>query len=170
MSLDAIAKGYIVSKAARRARQVAGVSDVLVNLGGDIQHFGSRDVAIGIANPFNPAENAAPIAIVLIRDEALATSGNYRRAIHANGARHSHIIDPRSGRPATQVTSASVVAPDCATADALSTAFSVLTPSESLALADSLPNVGCLLVNANGSLTASSRWRHRTHDRFEDRT
>jgi thiamine biosynthesis lipoprotein ApbE len=59
------------------------------------------------------------------------------------------------------VLSASAVAPDCATADALSTAFAVLAPADSVALADALPGVGCLLVEADGTLTASAGWRAR---------
>ena len=54
--------------------------------------------------------------------------------------------------------SASVLAPDCATADALSTACSVLAPAESLALVDAIPGAGCLLVEADGTRTASTRW------------
>ena len=52
-------------------------------------------------------------------------------------------------------------APDCATADALSTAFSVMTPAESVALADSLGDVGCLLVEADGTSTTNESWNDR---------
>jgi thiamine biosynthesis lipoprotein ApbE len=162
ISLDAIAKGYIVTRAAARARAVDGVTGVLLNVGGDIQHFGGRPVAVGITDPSAPAENAPPIAVVRIRDAALATSGGYRRAIVANGRRFSHIVDPRTGDPAQRVASASVFAPDCATADALSTAFSVLAPHESVALADAIPGVGCLIVESNGTMTANAGWRGRS--------
>lgn len=158
ISLDAIAKGYIVSRAAARARDVAGVSEVLLNIGGDIQHFGARPVAIGIADPSAPAENAPPIAMVRIANAALATSGGYRRGFVANGERVSHIVDPRSGRPASKIASASVFAPDCATADALSTAFSVMDPRESVLFADAIAGVGCLLVTNDGVITTNATW------------
>jgi thiamine biosynthesis lipoprotein ApbE len=161
ISLDAIAKGYIVTRAAERARDVTGVTGVLLNVGGDIQHFGVRAVAVGVADPSAPAENAPPIAVVRVRNAALATSGGYRRGFIANGRRVSHIVDPRSGVPAERIASASVLAPDCATADALSTAFSVMAPHESVALADTLPDVGCLLVESNGTVTTNAAWNAR---------
>jgi FAD:protein FMN transferase len=158
ISVDAIAKGYIVTRAAALARAVDGVSGVLLNVGGDVQHFGEHSAAVGIADPFAPAENAPPIAVVRLRNSAIATSGGYRRGFIANGRRVSHIVDPRTGRPAERIASASVLAPDCATADALSTAFSVLAPYESVALADCLENVGCLLVERDGTITTNANW------------
>jgi thiamine biosynthesis lipoprotein ApbE len=158
VSLDAIAKGYIVTRAAARARAVDGVDDVLLNVGGDLQHFGVSPVAVGVADPSAPAENAPPIAVVRIMDAALATSGGYRRAFIANGRRVSHIVDPRTGCPAERIASASVFAVDCATADALSSAFSVLTPDDSIALAEALPGVGCLLVERDGTVITNAAW------------
>jgi thiamine biosynthesis lipoprotein len=55
--------------------------------------------------------------------------------------------------------SASVIARDCAEADALSTAFSVLAPEESVALSDSLGGVGCLLVRQDGTTMTNAEWR-----------
>ena len=158
ISLDAIAKGYIVSRAAALARAVPGVDGVLLNVGGDIQHFGARAVSIGIADPFAPAENAPPIAVVRVRDAALATSGGYRRSFLADGKRVSHIVDPRTGAPAERIASASVLAPDCTTADALSTAFSVMEPAESVALADALGDVGCMIVVRDGTVVTNGTW------------
>ena len=57
--------------------------------------------------------------------------------------------------------SASVIAPDCMSADALSTAFSVLAPDESVALADALDGVGCLIVAQDGTLASNDAWRER---------
>ena len=161
VSLDALAKGYVVDLAAARARDVDGVTEVLVNVGGDLRHLGERPLVVGVADPRAPAENAPPIAAVRLRGEALATSGGYRRGFTMAGRAVSHILDPRDGRPAERVISASVVAPDCATADALSTAFSVLAPAESVALADATPGAGCLLVERDGAVTTSAAWRAR---------
>jgi thiamine biosynthesis lipoprotein len=158
ISLDAIAKGYIVTRAAARAHAGDGVRSVLLNIGGDLQHFGATPVAVGIADPAAPAENAPPIAVVQIRHAALATSGGYRRGFVTNGRRVSHIVDPRTGRPADRTASASVFAPDCATADALSTAFSVMEPHHSVRLADALPGVGCLIVDHDGVATTNAVW------------
>ena len=161
ISLDAIAKGYIVAMAAALGAEVDGVTDILLNIGGDVQHFGSLPMVIGVADPFAPAENTPAIGAVRLENAALATSGGYRRGFIANGRRVSHIVDPRTGQPVDHIASASVFAPDCATADALSTAFSVMQPHESVALADSLPEVGCMLVERDGTITTSSRWMDR---------
>ena len=161
VSLDSIAKGYIVSRAASLGRRVPGVADVLLNIGGDVQHFGERAAAVAVADPFAPAENAPPIAKVRIHNAALCTSGGYRRGFITNGRRVSHIVDPRTGQPAERIASASVLAPDCATADALSTAFSVMAPQESVTLADSLVNVGCLVVEHDGTVTTNAVWDAR---------
>jgi FAD:protein FMN transferase len=161
ISVDAIAKGYIVSCAAALARAVDGVSEVLLNVGGDIQHFGEQAAVVGVTDPFAPADNAPPFRAVLLKNAAIATSGGYRRGFIAHGRRVSHIVDPRTGQPTEHIASASVIAPDCATADALSTAFSVLAPHESVALADSLPDVGCLLVQRDGSVTTNATWDAR---------
>ena len=158
ISLDAIAKGYIVSRAAACARDVAGVTSVLLNIGGDIQHFAAAPVRVAVADPHAPAENAPAIAVVQLRNTALATSGGYRRGFVTNGRRVSHIVDPRTGQPVEHIASASVIAPTCATADALSTAFSVMDARESLALADTLPGIGCLLVTQDGRTFTNATW------------
>jgi FAD:protein FMN transferase len=170
VSLDAIAKGYIVERISALASATDGVTQVLVNIGGDLRHHGARSVAVGVADPRASAENAEPIAVVSVRDEALATSGGYRRGFVANGRRVSHIIDPRTGRPAERIASASVIARDCTTADALSTAFSVMEPHESVALADTLPDVGCLLVESDGTITTNAAWDARAASPRHDTT
>lgn len=160
MSLDAIAKGFIVARAGAAVAALSGIADVLLNIGGDIQHFGNGAHQIGITDPRQPAENGAAMSKVRIHNEAIATSGGYRRGFIANGVQHSHIIDPRTGHPATGIISASVIAADCATADALSTAFSVLRPDESVDIANGIGGVSCLLLSRDGTLTTNSLWDH----------
>ena len=160
--MDAIAKGYIVSRAAALARAVDGVSEVLLNVGGDIQHFGEPPAVVGVTDPVRArGERAAHRGGAPDAMQRIATSGGYRRGFIAHGRRVSHIVDPRTGEPTERIASASVIAPDCATADALSTAFSVLAPHESVALADSLPDVGCLLVERDGTVTTNATWNAR---------
>ena len=106
-------------------------------------------------------ENGPAIGAVRMQNAALATSGGYRRGFVTSGRRVSHIVDPRTGLPVDHIASASVFAPDCATADALATAFSVMQPAQSVALADALSNVGCMLVEKDGAITTSSAWMDR---------
>lgn len=158
VSLDAIAKGYIIDAAARAAHDVDGVRDVLLNIGGDVRHIGTRSVAVAIANPFAPAENAPPLCTVRLCNQTLATSGGYFRQFTSQGRAVSHLVDPRTLRAVSHVVSCSVIANDCATADALSTACSVLTPAESVRLVDETPGAACLVVEVNGTETRSARW------------
>jgi thiamine biosynthesis lipoprotein len=158
VTLNAIAKGFIIDAACARAAATEGVGQALVNIGGDLRHAGPRPLVVDIADPFADAENAPPLESIRILGQGLATSGNYRRGFRIRGEWHSHLIDPRTARPVERVVSASVVAPTAAVADVLATAFSVLDPAESLALADSLPDIACLLVTREGGRAASSAW------------
>jgi thiamine biosynthesis lipoprotein len=80
---------------------------------------------IGLRHPLRPAQRLAEFNL---RDEALSTSGAGTQFFHHRGRRFGHILDPRTGRPAEGVFSATVVAPTAAEAEALSTAFYVMGP------------------------------------------
>jgi hypothetical protein len=94
----------------------------------------------------------------MLEDGAIATSGSYRRGVEIAGQHYSHIIDPRTARPAGDVLSSTVKAPDAATAGALATAFSVLALKESRRVASQFPDVDYLIVRRDGTLVASNRW------------
>ena len=94
---------------------------------------------MGILDPF--ADRLA--GSIEIGDRAVCTSGGYARFVEIEGRRYSHILDPRSGAPAADVVSATVLAADAATADAWATALSVLGPP---GLANLPPGVDALLL------------------------
>jgi len=158
VTLNAIAKGYILDRVCVTAMQQPGVQAVLVNIGGDIRHLGVSPVPVHIADPFAPQENAVPISTVRLQNQGVATSGNYRRGFRIGERWYSHLLDPRTGYPVERVVSASVVAESALLADVLTTAFSVMQPEESLRLADSLPGVATLLVSQNGEIDANTLW------------
>lgn len=160
VSVNAIAKGYIVDRAGQAAlRCNAGVRGILLDIGGDMRVFGEMTEKVGIADPASPAENGAVLCTIELRDQAIATSGGYERGFKIGGAWYSHLIDPRSGLPVERVRSATAIAPTAAEADALATILSVLPPEESLALVERLPGSECLLVFHDGSRRASPGWR-----------
>ncbi|MFM1945441.1 MAG: hypothetical protein RI897_4423, partial [Verrucomicrobiota bacterium] len=140
------------------ALQTPDTQAVIVNDGGDLTTLGNWTETVAITNPLDNADNAAPIARIQIQNQAVATSGNYRRFFTINQKTYSHIIDPRDGLPANQIISATAIAPNAADADALATIFSILDPHESLMLANSLPNVECLLIQPDGSQLHSQGW------------
>ena len=158
LTLNAIAKGYIVDQACLAASEVTGMQDVLLSIGGDLRAIGSHTHRVGIADPNQDAENASPCCVIGLRDAALATSGGYRRGFLIEGRSYSHLLDPRTGWPVEQVVSASVVAPTTAEADVLATVFSLLPPEESLELAENLPGCAVFLVTQDGQSYHNARW------------
>jgi thiamine biosynthesis lipoprotein ApbE len=166
--LASFTKSYIVDRAARAAL-AAGATGVVVNVGGDIVVRGAVRETVALRDPGAPADNASPMAELVVSDKAVATSGGYRRGFDIGGRHYSHIVDPRTGQPAGHVLSATVVAPNAVDAGALATAMCVLSPDESARLAAQVPGVEYLLVLAGGERLASAGWqRQRTPrpDRF----
>jgi thiamine biosynthesis lipoprotein ApbE len=157
--LNSFVKSYIINRAADAAIRAARLDGLVINIGGDLVVRGAAAEEVRIADPKADAENDEPLTRLLIRNRAVATSGNYRRGVEINGRWYSHIVDPRTALPVDHVISATVVAPQAADAGALATAFCVLTPEESLRLAASLPEIECLLITKNGERVESKGWR-----------
>jgi thiamine biosynthesis lipoprotein ApbE len=158
LNLNSIAKGYIIQRAAAAARaRVPALQGLLLNLGGDMAAWGQR-WTIGIQDPHHSEENAAPLALLHLTDLAVATSGGYERFYTIAGRRYSHIFDPRTGWPAEGIASATVVARDNLTANALATTLCVLSPEEGLRLVADTPEAECLLVTADGRQFRSPGW------------
>jgi len=159
LTLDAIAKGYIIDRACRAAlAESSEIAGLLLDIGGDLRVWGDAARSIGIADPLSPADNAPPLCWIVLRDAAVATSGNYARGFEIDGVHYSHIIDPRSGRPVDEVTSATVIAPEGAQADVLATILNVLAPEEGIRLVDRLKSTECLIVTEDGTALKSSGW------------
>lgn len=155
LNVDSLGKGYIIGHAAAAARTAAPTATgLLLNIGGDIFASGSTAPEtpwrVGVANPLNHADNATPLTQVRLTNCAISTSAAYERGFTIAGRRYSHILDPRTGFPATGVAGATVVAADNATANALATTLCVLTPQEGLALVQATAGAECLILAANG--------------------
>jgi thiamine biosynthesis lipoprotein len=127
LDLGGIAKGYAIDQALELLRD-AGCLGGLVEVGGDLRCFGHQPDGeswpIQIRDPYS----SGPGRTILLSDRAICTSGNYARYYEIGGERYSHIVDPRSGRPADTVPSVTVIASAAITADAWATALSVLGP------------------------------------------
>jgi len=156
--LNSFAKTYIIKRAVDAAMASANLNSIVVNIGGDMVIAGNVNETVQISDPKADAENDAPIDILQVSNRAVATSGNYRRGELINGQWYSHIVDPRTGLPADEVISATVVAPNATDAGALATSFNVLTPSESIQLAANIPGVDYLLITKNGERIESKGW------------
>lgn len=127
LDVGAFAKGYAIDQAIALLRQ-RGINNAIVNAGGDLRaigRHGRRPWRIGIRHPTAPGVIAS---VEVQDDESVFTSGNYERFYQYQGQRYHHIIDPRSGYPAKQSLSVTVIHQDATTADAAATALFIAGP------------------------------------------
>lgn len=159
ITLGGIAKGYGVDRAVQVLRD-AGVVDFIVQAGGDLfvsGRHGDRPWSVGIRNPRGPADDF--FAFASIEDRTFSTSGDYERFVLRNGKRYHHILDPRTGNPASLCRSVTVMAKTGLEADRLSKAFFVLGPKKGFALAEKLPDVDAVFVTAKNEVLITSGLR-----------
>ncbi len=134
LDLGGVAKGYAADEALLAMRDT-GAEAGLVNIGGDIAVFGERSGGgpwrVGIQHPRAPGEL---FAVLDLENEAVATSGDYERYFIEDGVRFHHLLDPKTGLPARELVSVTVVAPSCVLADAYATAVFILGPVVGLEL------------------------------------
>ena len=135
LNFGSIAKGYIVDQVVEYL-QAKGVSEMMVNAGGDIRIWGRGETLIGIQHPL--LEHGAVIDKIQIADKAVVTSGDYERYFEQDGVKYHHIIDAVTGYPARECVSVTAIAEDAKIADALSTAAFLLPVAEAVKLADEL--------------------------------
>lgn len=136
-NLSGVAKGFGVDRAAQ-ALEALGLADYMVEVGGEIRTRGhnARGLPWQLAIERPDAMPQQALLVVPLSGRALATSGDYRNFFLEGGRRYSHEIDPASAEPVRHaLASVSVVAADCTSADAWSTALFVLGPQQGLATA-----------------------------------
>ena len=120
ITLGGIAKGYAVDKCVELLK-ARGFTDFMVQAGGDMYVAGSKGAdpwMVGIRDPRGPKDSM--FAVSPIRDHSFSTSGDYERGFVKDGVRYHHILDTRTGMPATASRSVTIRAKDAFTADAWS--------------------------------------------------
>ncbi|HVZ72086.1 MAG TPA: FAD:protein FMN transferase [Polyangia bacterium] len=155
MSLGGIAKGYAVDRCAAVLR-ADGFRDFMVQAGGDLFVSGSKGSVpwmVGVRDPRGGPRDI--IARMAIEDHAFSTAGDYERSFIIAGRRYHHIIDPRTGYPATASREVTIFAPNAFLADALDDAVFILGPKEGLALVESYPDCAALIVDAKNQVWVS---------------
>jgi len=153
LDFGGIAKGYGVDLALEIIRR-RGQAEAIINAGGDVGVLGSnrgKPWRIGLRDPTGGIAGA----IELKGNLAVFTSGNYERFRQDGDERHSHILDPRSGWPVGEVSSATAIAEDGATADAAATALVVAGPEEWAKVAARMGVVAALVIDSSGKMQAT---------------
>jgi thiamine biosynthesis lipoprotein len=155
LGLGGIGQGYIADKV-KALLQKEGCQSGIVNVSGDINTWGKqidgKPWTIGIINPMNKNKVFATFPL---EDSAVETSGSYEKFVMFNGIRYSHIIDPRTGYPATGIVSVSVFAKQTEIADALATGIFVLGIDVGLDLVNQLKGIECIIVDDIGKIHTS---------------
>jgi FAD:protein FMN transferase len=154
-NLGGIGKGYAVDRAAAILRE-SGFRDFMVQFGGDMYlsgHRGDRPWRVGIRDPRGPADRI--FAKLDLSDSTFSTSGDYERFFIKDGRRYHHIIDPRTGEPATACRSVTIVTDRAVIADGISKGIFILGPEAGMALIEHVPHVeGVIVTNKNQVLVS----------------
>lgn len=152
LSCSAVAKGYSVDVVAHLLDS-KGIQNYMIDIGGEIVAKGKNSRnglwRIGINKPIDDSlsVNQEIQTILELTDVGLATSGNYRNFYYKDGKKYAHTIDPRTGYPVQHnILSATVIAKDCMTADALATAFMVMGLKEAEAFANVNPEIDACFI------------------------
>lgn len=155
LGLGGIGQGYIADKIKVLLLQ-NGCKSGIVNVSGDIFAWGKqpdgKPWTVAIVNPINKNKVFATFPL---EDSAVETSGSYEKYVTFNGKRYSHIIDPRTGYPATGIVSVSVFAKTTEVADALATGVFVLGVEVGLDLINQLKGIECIIVDEKGVVHTS---------------
>ena len=170
LDCSAIAKGYGCDVVATMFEK-HGIENYMIEIGGEVvakgNNAGGKRWSIGINKPIDDpsASNNELFGIVKLDRKGMATSGNYRNFRYENGKKVAHTIDPRTGYPvAHTLLSATVIADNCATADAYATSFMVMGLDKAMEICSRENDIEAYFIYAdeNGSLkTAESKGMRR---------
>ena len=157
-------KGVALDRGAAILRQ-NGINNALINIGGNVMALGSRygrPWRVGIQHPRKPG----PLATLELADgEAIGTSGDYQRFFEVDGRRYCHLLDPRSGEPASATQALTVVIPRAAdagtTSDAASKPLFVAGAADWPRLAKKMGIKQVLRVDADGHIQVTAALKQR---------
>ena len=155
LDCSSIAKGYGCDVVAKFL-SAKGIDNYMVEIGGEIVTRGISEKRlpwkIGVTKPTDDSLNVNQEiqTIINVTDKAMATSGNYRNFYYKNGRKYAHTIDPSTGYPVQHnILSSTVIADDCATADAYATAFMVMGLDKAMAILSRHPELMAYFILAS---------------------
>ncbi len=155
IGFGALGKGYAADKV-RNMLKAKGVPAGIINASGDLTTWGKQpdgtDWMVGITNPLNKNKVFSWFPVV---DAAVATSGNYEKFVEFDGIKYSHIIDPRTGYPATGLVSVTIFAKSAELCDALATSVFITGVDTGLNIIDQIKGVECIIVDDHNAIHTS---------------
>ncbi len=155
IGLGGIGQGYIADSI--KALLISnGIHSGIVNVSGDVSAWGKmpngKPWTVGIVNPMDKNKVFATFPLI---DSAVETSGSYEKFVVFDGKRYSHIIDPRTGYPATGIVSVSVFSKQTEISDALATSIFVMGKDVGLNLINQLKGIECIIIDDQGKIFSS---------------
>ncbi|GHT48914.1 FAD:protein FMN transferase [Bacteroidia bacterium] len=157
LNASSIAKGYAVDVVAELFH-LYGITDYMIEIGGEVRTKGKNPSgkvwSIEILKPIDDATGLQQDRqeVIFLENYSLATSGNYRNFYIKDGKKYAHTINPLTGYPSEEtILSASVLYPDCMTADAWATAFMAMGLEKASAIAGQIPDLDYLFIYADES-------------------
>lgn len=155
IGFGAIGKGYAADKAKTLLIQ-KGVKAGIINASGDLNTWGKqpngKDWMVAIVNPLNKEK---VFSWLPIDNSAVVTSGNYEKYVKFKDVLYTHIIDPRTGYPATGILSVTVFSKTAELADALATSIFVMGKETGLDFINQLNGVECIVIDNNNTISTS---------------
>lgn len=155
IGFGSIGKGFAADQV-RRLMIAKGVEGGIINASGDLTTWGKqpngKDWMVGITNPLSQDKVFSWFPVV---DAAVATSGNYEKFVEFDGVKYSHIIDPRTGYPATGLTSVTIFAKSAELCDALATSVFVMGRENGMDLIDQMNGVECIIIDDRNEVYTS---------------
>ena len=153
LDFSAIAKGDAVDELSRFLEQ-KGIGNYMVEIGGEVRARGKTDQNrwwyIGVNTPDTNASTSDFEYVIELKNRAMATSGNYRNFYTLDDKRYGHTINPKTGYPEpSDLLSATVIAKDCATADAYATAFMAMGRDKAYTIAKNNPDIEAFFIFLN---------------------
>jgi thiamine biosynthesis lipoprotein ApbE len=153
INVDALGKAYIIDRTAAFLKvRIPNLEGLVLNIGGDVVVWG-RSCELGVIDPSAVHDNAAPLTRIVLENEAVATSGVY--------ARGPHLIDARTGELPLFPASATVVAPDAVTANALATTLCIMGDREGLDLVHRIPGAEAIRIEQSGRAVRTTGFARR---------
>ncbi|UFH34487.1 FAD:protein FMN transferase [Flavobacterium acetivorans] len=147
IGFGSIGKGYAADKA-RKLLQESGIKAGIINAAGDIAAWGTQingnPWRIGVNNPLETGETIE--ILEFSGNNAVTTSGNYEKYVEINNKRYSHIINPKTGYPSTELISVTIIGPNAEMCNGFSTSIMVLGLKKGIKLINRFPDYQYIII------------------------